>query len=56
MNKKIRCFADSIEKNQKFSIQVAGGKISVPKDATIKIEQEKERGIEELEFQVKWKY
>lgn len=54
--KKIRRLADSLEKDQKFSIQVAGCKIKVPKDAVINIEHEKEKRAEELEFQVRWKY
>ena len=54
--KKLRRFADALERGKKFSIQVAGGKINIPKDAIINIEHEKEKGLEELEFQVKWKY
>lgn len=53
--KKLRRLADSLEKGIKFSIQVAGDKINVPKDAIINIEHEKEKGEEELEFQIKWK-
>ena len=53
--KKLRRLADSLEKGIKFSIQVAGDKINVPKDAIINIEYEKEKGEEELEFQIKWK-
>ena len=52
--KKLRRLADSLEKGKKFSIQVAGGKINVPKDAVINIEHEKEKGQEEVEFQLKW--
>jgi len=53
--KKLRRLADSLENGKKFSIQVAGGKINVPKDAIINIEHEKHKGEEELEFQIKWK-
>lgn len=53
--KKLRRLADSLERGERFSIQVAGGKINVPKDAIINIEHEKEKGEEELEFQIKWK-
>jgi amphi-Trp domain-containing protein len=53
--KKLRRLADSLEKDTKFSIQVAGGKITIPKDAVINIEHEKEKGREELEFQITWK-
>lgn len=53
--KKLRRLADSLEKDTKFSIQVAGGKINIPKDAVINIEHEKTKDNEELEFQIKWK-
>ena len=53
--KKLRRLALSLEKNKKFSIQVAGGKINIPKDAIINIEHEKDKEGEELEFQIKWK-
>lgn len=53
--KKLRRLADSLEKNNKFSIQVAGEKINIPKNATINIEHEKGTNEEELEFQIKWK-
>jgi amphi-Trp domain-containing protein len=53
--KKLRRLADSLEKGKKFSIQVAGEKVGVPKDAIINIEHEKNESNEELEFQIKWK-
>jgi amphi-Trp domain-containing protein len=53
--KKLRRLADSLEKSKNFSIQVAGDKINVPKDAVINIEHEKGKKKEELEFQIKWK-
>lgn len=52
--KKLRRLADSLEKGNKFSIQVAGEKINIPKDAVINIEHEKSKKEEELEFQIKW--
>jgi len=52
--KKIRRLADSLEKNIKFSIQVSGEKICIPKDAIINIEHERAGKNEELEFQIKW--
>ena len=52
--KKIRRFADALEAGKKFSIQIAGEKISVPKNAIINIEHEREKGAEEIEFQIKW--
>lgn len=53
--KKLRRLADSLKSGKKFSIQVAGGKIDIPKDAIINIEHEKNKKNEELEFQIKWK-
>ncbi len=53
--KKLRRLADSLEKGKKFSIQVAGAKIDVPKNALINIEHEKDKNNEELEFQIKWR-
>jgi amphi-Trp domain-containing protein len=52
--KKLRRLADSIENDRRFSIQIAGRKIDVPKDAVINIEHEKEGKNEEVEFQIKW--
>ncbi len=37
-----------------FRIQVAGERVTVPPDAIINIEHEREEGIEEIEFQIKW--
>lgn len=53
--KKLRRFADALETGRTFSIQIAGDRISVPKNATINIEHEKNREREEVEFQIKWK-
>lgn len=53
--KKLRRFADALETDKKFSIQVANEKITVPEDAIINIEHERGETEEELEFQVKWK-
>jgi amphi-Trp domain-containing protein len=52
--KKLRRLADAIESDKKFSIQIAGQKIDVPKDAVINIEHEKGKKQEEIEFQIKW--
>ena len=52
--KKLRRLADALEKDKKFVIQVAGEKISIPKDAIINVEHEKGKDEEELEFQIKW--
>lgn len=53
--KKLRRLADSMETGQSFTIQIAGEKLKIPKDALINIEHEKDKGEEELEFQIKWK-
>ena len=53
--KKIRRLADALKTGRKFSIQLAGERIYVPKDATISIEHEKGKKEEEVEFQIKWK-
>jgi amphi-Trp domain-containing protein len=51
---KLRRLADCIEGGQRFRIQVAGERISVPPDAVINIEHEREGQQEEVEFQLKW--
>lgn len=52
--KKLRRLADALENGKGFFIQVAGEKISVPKNAIINIEHEREKGEEEIEFQIRW--
>lgn len=52
---KIRRLADALEKDEKFTIQVAGERLNIPKDARVNIEHERESGEEELEFQIIWK-
>ena len=52
---KLRRLADCIEEGRRFRIQVAGERISVPPDAIINIEHEREGDMEEIEFQVKWR-
>jgi len=51
---KLRRLADCIEQGKMFRIQVAGERITVPPNAIINIEHEREEGIEEIEFQIKW--
>ena len=53
--KKLRRFADALETGSKFSIQIAGEPISVPPNAIISIEHEREKGAEEIEFQIRWR-
>jgi len=51
---KLRRLADCIEQSKMFRIQVAGERVTVPPDAIINIEHEREDGVEEIEFQLKW--
>jgi len=51
---KLRRLADCIEQGKRFQIQVAGERISVPADAVINIEHERDNDSEEIEFQLKW--
>lgn len=51
---KLRRLADAIETKQRFRIQIAGERISVPPDAIFNIEHEREGDSEEIEFQLKW--
>jgi len=51
---KLRRLADCIESGRRFRIQIAGERISIPPDAVINIEHEREGGQEEVEFQLKW--
>lgn len=52
---KLRRLADAIETGAAFDIQVAGERLRVPTDAEFNIEHERSGGLEELEFQVRWK-
>lgn len=52
--KKLRRLADCIEQGQKFQIQVAGERISIPSTAVINIEHERSTSSEEVEFQLTW--
>ncbi len=52
---KLRRLADALESGQRFEIQIAGERISVPVRATFNIEHEREDGEEEIEFQIKWR-
>lgn len=51
----LRRLADALEGNQRFAIQVAGERVFVPRSPTFGVEHEREGGIEELEFQLRWK-
>lgn len=51
---KLRRLADALEAGQRFEIQIAGERISVPVRATFNIEHERGQAEEEIEFQIKW--
>ena len=52
---KLRRLADAIEAETAFTIQVGGERLRVPADTLFNIEHERAAGVEELEFQVRWK-
>tara|TARA_R110002012_G_scaffold294391_1_gene490517 strand:- start:5236 stop:5376 length:141 start_codon:yes stop_codon:yes gene_type:complete len=43
-----------LEAGDRFEIQIAGERISVPVRATCSIEHERGEDEEEIEFQIKW--
>ena len=51
---KLRRLADALENGERFEIQIAGERISVPVRAVYNIEHERGGGEEEIEFQIKW--
>ena len=51
---KLRRLADAIESGKRFTIQIAGERISVPLRAIYSIEHERAADGEEIEFQLKW--
>jgi amphi-Trp domain-containing protein len=53
--RKLRRLADDLEAGKPFRIQVAGETLTAPVSAEISIEHEREGGVEELEFQLRWK-
>lgn len=52
---KLRRVADCLETGKPFQIQISGERIRVPSDAVFNIEHEREGGMEEVEFQFRWK-
>lgn len=51
---KLRRLADALEKGDRFSIMIAGERVSIPARATFSVEHEREGKNEEIEFQLKW--
>ena len=50
---KLRRLANALENGQRFEIQIAGERVSVPVRATYNIEHERGVGEEEIEFQIR---
>ncbi len=51
---KLRRLADALENGRRFTITIAGERISVPSTALVNVEHEREGKNEEIEFQMKW--
>ena len=51
---KLRRLADALEQGERFEIQIANERISVPARAQFNIEHERGDDGEEIEFQIKW--
>ena len=51
---KLRRLADALEAGERFEIQIASERISVPVRAICTIEHERTDDAEEIEFQIKW--
>jgi amphi-Trp domain-containing protein len=52
---KLRRLADAIESREAFTIQLAGERLRIPADADFSIEHERAGGLDELEFQLRWR-
>lgn len=52
---KLRRLARAVEKGKPFTIQVAGESLRIPADAAFNVEHERAGGVEELEFQLRWR-
>ena len=51
---KLRRLADCLEKGEPFRIQIGGERLTVPSNALVNIEHEREDRQQEVEFQLKW--
>ncbi|MCG3188605.1 MAG: hypothetical protein LKCHEGNO_00714 [Burkholderiaceae bacterium] len=51
---KLRRFADAIESERAFTIQVSGERLRIPSNAVFNIEHERSGNQQELEFQLRW--
>lgn len=52
---KLRRLADALERERPFVIQVGGERLHVPADVAFNIEHERAGGVDELEFQLRWR-
>jgi len=52
---KLRRLADAVESGKAFTLQVAGERLHIPADARFNIEHEREGGVDEVEFQLRWR-
>jgi amphi-Trp domain-containing protein len=52
---KLRRLADAVESGKAFTLQVAGERLRIPADALFNIEHEREGGVDEVEFQLRWR-
>ncbi len=44
-----------MESGRAFTLQVAGERLHIPADALFNIEHEREGGVDEVEFQLRWR-
>jgi amphi-Trp domain-containing protein len=51
---KLRRLADALESGKPFRIQIAGERFTVPRNASISVEHERDDSEVEVEFQLKW--
>lgn len=52
---KLRRLAKAVERKRPFTIRVAGETLRIPSDAEFNVEHERTSGLEELEFQLRWR-
>ena len=52
---KLRRLADSLESGRPFTIQVAGERLRIPREAAFNVEHERQGADNELEFQLRWR-
>jgi amphi-Trp domain-containing protein len=52
---KLRRLADSLESERAFTIQVAGERLRIPRQAAFNVEHERQGADNELEFQLRWR-